>query len=148
MLSNTGIISSDNASTAAISVDSFINDGTVHVTNGDMFKLVSGVTTDTGLFSIGSHATLEFISSVSAHQTVAFAANNGNGLLTLASPNSFQGILADIQKTLATSASSSGTTLDVTLASSGVLSFTLGAPLTGLTMTSSDHHGGRLLTFS
>jgi hypothetical protein len=99
---------------------------------------VSGINGTSGTFSIGDFSQLEFASSVAAGQTVSFV--DGNGLLTLDSPSTFNGTIAGLTigdsidflgGILITSTAISGSTLTVTETNSQTLTYQIAGALAG-----------------
>ncbi len=75
--------------TMAINPTSFINQGTIAVSNGDTLDVSSPVTSGggSGTIDIGGSGIADFVTSVDAGQTLAFT--DATGILKLAQPSSF-----------------------------------------------------------
>lgn len=116
------------------------NSGTINVAAiGAAY--IGGAVTGTGTFNIGDRAELEFASSVAAGQTISFV--DGNGLLTLDSPSTFNGNIAglaigdaiELNGISVASATINGSVLTVTETNSQTLSYQIAGALAGNTFS-------------
>jgi large repetitive protein len=117
----------------------FNNSGSVNVL-ADSYAFIGGSVSGTnGTFSIGDLSLLEFASSVAAGQTISFVDNSG--LLTLDSPSTFDGTIAnltfgdaiDFQGISVARAVISGSTLTVTETNNQTLTYQIAGALAGAT---------------
>jgi hypothetical protein len=136
----------------------FINDGTVVVAPSGTFVVdsssaISADPGDAGVFDISAQSTPTLADAVASSQTIAFLGSPASLLLGHAMV--FSGMLdglaprdsIDFLHLEVTSASTSGTTLDIGLAGGSVLDLAMGAPLTGVSFgLAGDGNSGTILT--
>jgi large repetitive protein len=128
-----------------VDVSNFTASGTLAFNNSDAVNVLAdsyayiggAVAGINGTFSIGDLSQLEFASSVAAGQTISFVDNAG--LLTLDSPSTFDGTIAnltfgdaiDFQGISVASAAINGSTLTVTETNNQTLTYQIAGALAG-----------------
>jgi hypothetical protein len=125
---------------SAIGSLAFNNSNAVNVV-ANAAAYIGGAVSGSGTFLIGDRSELEFASSVAAGQTVSFV--DGNGLLTLDSPSTFNGTIAglaigdaiDFLGISVASAAIIGSTLKITETNSQTLTYQLSGTLSGVTFS-------------
>jgi hypothetical protein len=144
---------------SVISGVSFINDGTVDISDSSLLTIDSAVTSDpgkTGVFNISGDGTLALNGAVAASETVSIFMDGYRNLLELGNAATFSGTLSglgatdtiDFLKQDITSATTTGDTLAVGVAGGETIDLVLAMPLLGLSLTlQSDGNGGTDLLF-